>query len=249
MRFDSAERIMRVLQLHDTLSAFFVKSRAIMAKCSECGFFGLRRVEDGQIVEAPERVRETGEIIGINDTHERKPACSRRMRKFTNAECAETPALLNAIQQEYSCTVDTPWKPGNSPKEHEEMQLLREVEAKNRAAHQEIMTVVNSALEQMKAAATAAATAVQAATTSAEASARQATASANQADVAAKQAKQLEEATKEVRKIADELNKSGQQLDRHHIWNYILSGLAIICGLMGTLIAAAIAKGWIELPK
>ena len=99
-----------------------------MVKCADCGFLAQRHKETRQLLDAEEGLRKKGDVprqpIGDGPlartshppfVYEHLPLCAQLQIEFPEENTIE------AIQQERECPVFTPWHPGFTPKEHQEM--------------------------------------------------------------------------------------------------------------------------------
>ena len=106
-------------------------------KCKEWGFLAVRDMyKPTEIQEALYTCRETGRQLAYNGMM--KPAhmfCYINVRELRpGGQNAESLALIgDAID----CDQFTPWHKGKTPKEHEDMVLLQEVDRRNRDAREE----------------------------------------------------------------------------------------------------------------
>ncbi len=108
-------------------------------RCKDCGFLGIRKTGDREIVEVELQIRETGDFpYELQFTkgdmwadqqyhYEPRPICFMREPEFlaeTQREISpgdREAQFTNVIRRERNCDSFTPWKQGNTPKEHSEM--------------------------------------------------------------------------------------------------------------------------------
>ena len=98
-----------------------------MVRCADCGFLGLRRTAERDIVEAEPLFREEGKIGP--PIYDKLPLCFAREVDFrkTIPDHGDPKSKLAALQSERECDAFTEWKQGFSPKEHAEMLLHEEI--------------------------------------------------------------------------------------------------------------------------
>jgi hypothetical protein len=109
-------------------------------KCVECGFLAIRDEYDNSTCEAPPESRQRG--IHKSSHGNITPA---KFFCYKNCPVFDAPVMpsgrdrnmhsprtenetLKSINNEIDCDLFFTWRPGKSPKEHEEMMLLQEVE-------------------------------------------------------------------------------------------------------------------------
>lgn len=116
-----------------------------MPKCSECGLLTVLDEYTDARCEATKIVRDTGQHKSSAGTLTRanvmclvdSPAFSSNRPELLKREdgSAITPTLMvELIRSERICLRFVPWREGTLPREHEEMQLLQEVQRLNREA-------------------------------------------------------------------------------------------------------------------
>lgn len=106
-------------------------------KCRDCGLLAVRDHYDSSVNEADERVRESG--LHKSSTGRATVAgvfCYGGKREFTQEELGGQNAVVDAINREIDCDAFMVWRRGKSAKEHEEMNLLAEVERRTQAAEE-----------------------------------------------------------------------------------------------------------------
>ena len=139
------------------LACFFKTLGRAVAKCIDCGFLAIRDHYNDEVREATEHCRATGRhqssrgngtpakffcyasspaFPAYAKPGEFRPPPSDRLTAEQMAAghpppSKPTPASILAFGTEVDCCEYCQWRPGKSPKEHEEMSFLQEVEARS----------------------------------------------------------------------------------------------------------------------
>ena len=100
-----------------------------MKRCVDCGYLALRRLVDGDIVEADTNFRESGLAMLGPERQWRcslEPLCFMRQSQLgaqTRGVKFGTKEVVEAIGNEHDCAAFVEWSQGFSPKEHAEAEL------------------------------------------------------------------------------------------------------------------------------
>lgn len=123
------------------------REAAMKRKCIECGFLGIRSIHSGDLGEATKQYRETTEPPtghipgkpGFRPLFKRSPECYKFACDLTEEiGGSERPEkILYVIGAERTCDDFVKWRPNRNPRSHDEMQILEEVDRRNRAAQEE----------------------------------------------------------------------------------------------------------------
>jgi hypothetical protein len=200
-----------------------------MVKCAECGFLSVVDHYTGDFCEADEKARTTGRYRNSQGKFAiANVRCYKGSPKFCPLDEDVWPhgqyydvdpePLVTLLNEEKDCgELFRKREPGKSPKEHDEMSILEQVEIRN--AQQRIDDI-----------------------------ARQQHWRDEFAQWRSEFAQWRNEINEQMDRTSEQTKRSFRQSRTHHNWNYILSGLAIIISLFGTLIAALLAARVIRIP-
>lgn len=103
-----------------------------MVRCANCGYLAARAMQSRQLLEAEEGYRFRGEnpIVANGNAYEDKPVCfvwAWDLRsEIGNPPDPGRPSKRDVMLKPRECSDFTKWIEGFTPKEHVEMQLLRE---------------------------------------------------------------------------------------------------------------------------
>ena len=117
--------------------ADFARGAAVV-KCKTCGFLA-RRDRDGDTREVEKKARETGQLPNsvLNGIWISEPFCYTTSNEFHQIlQFANPQAVLAEFNREHSCPKWIAWRPGRSPKEHEEMIALEEIRTQQRISEE-----------------------------------------------------------------------------------------------------------------
>lgn len=101
-------------------------------KCIDCGRLGLREQKgERQLREAEKTWRDTGDFSAVpmlHSAYRTAPECGLNMLKFSHVP----EEIREQINQDRECPEYIKWRPGRTPREHDEMKLLEETEKINK---------------------------------------------------------------------------------------------------------------------
>lgn len=116
----SGRETLRTVRLHGTPR---------MVRCKDCGYLAVRdQLDVAKVSEATRDYRTQGrqrDSVGGNTPG--TPICHIGMRTF---EHRDSPSIVAETSQEFECNGFTPWIEGRSPKAHEEMSFVEQMEAR-----------------------------------------------------------------------------------------------------------------------
>ena len=101
-------------------------------RCAECGYLAIREVKKWTLCEAERKYRDdlTTPPNGPDREYQFVPVCFAGEVSFAESlqgsEKEKRAECRSAISRDRECPSFTSWKPGFSPKEHVDMQLVRE---------------------------------------------------------------------------------------------------------------------------
>jgi hypothetical protein len=107
-----------------------------MPKCSECGFLAVRDSFTKELAEALKHDRDTGWHHNTSDRE--TPAeffCYQNSGAFA-VSSNNPPEIANQVNCENTCSQFMTWRQGKNAKEHEDLELLRQVEDENRKSRE-----------------------------------------------------------------------------------------------------------------
>lgn len=105
-----------------------------MPKCLDCGFLAVRDCYSNEICEATPRSREKGEFLSSEG--KTTPAnffCYQSCKQFPECNSVEKSEKVRRLDLTIKCDKFVSWREGRTPKEHEQMTFMEQVQIQQKA--------------------------------------------------------------------------------------------------------------------